>query len=166
MTTADEEHVGAYRAAAARLPGGVCVVTVAWRGSVHATTVSSVASVSLRPPQLLFCVHADSRLADALEETARWTLSVLADGQAPVADWLASYGRPVVDQLLRVPHTVSALTGGARLDGAAAWFDCETVAAYESGDHRIVVGSVLDAVQGDAEVGSLVHLRGRLRPVR
>lgn len=163
--TADEAEVGAYRAAAARLPGGVCVVTATWRGSVHATTVSSVTSVSLRPPQLLFCVHADSRLADALEETHRWTLSVLADDQAPVADWLASFGRPVVDQLVRVPHTPSDLTGAVRVDGAAAWFECETSATYESGDHRIVVGDVLASVQGDPAAGSLVHLRGRLRPV-
>lgn len=161
-----EQQADDYRAAAARLPGGVCVVTVSWRGALHATTVSSVASVSLRPPQLLFCVHSDSRLADALEESPRWTLSVLADDQAPVADWLASAGRPVVDQLARVPHTLSPVTGAARLDGAAAWFDCETVAAHESGDHRIVVGAVLDAVQGDADAGSLVHLRGRLRPMR
>ena len=163
---ADEPQVDAYRVAAARLPGGVCVVTVAWRGSLHATTVSSVISVSLRPPQLLFCVHGDSRLADALDDTARWTLSVLADDQAPVAEWLASFGRPVVDQLVRVPHTPSVLTGAARIDGAAACFDCETVATYESGDHRIVVGTVLEAVQGSPEAGSLVHLRGRLRPVR
>lgn len=164
--TSDEQRLDTYRAAAARLPGGVCVVTVAWRGSVHATTVSSVASVSLRPPQVLFCVHADSRLADALEDASRWTLSVLADDQAPVADWLASSGRPVVDQLVRVPHTTSALTGAVRVDGAAAWFDCETAAVHESGDHRIVVGAVLEAVQGDPEAGSLVHVRGRLRPVR
>lgn len=164
--TVDEQQVAEYRSAAARLPGGVCVVTVAWRGSVHATTVSSVATVSLRPPQLLFCVHGDSRLADALEDSGRWTLSVLADHQAPIADWLASAGRPVVDQLVRVPHTLAPLTGAVRVDGAAAWFDCETVAMHEQGDHRIVVGSVLQATQGDPEAGSLVHLRGHLRPVR
>jgi len=155
----------AYRAVATRLPGAVCVVSVRWRGHVHATTVSSVASVSLDPPQLLFCVHFDARLADALSDVDGWTLSVLGAEQAHVADWLASPGRPTVGQLERVPHTDSDLTGAVRIGGAAAWFDCRTAAALDSGDHRIVVGDVLDAAVGPG-AGALVHLTGGLRPVR
>lgn len=154
-----------YRAVATRLPGAVCVVAVRWRGSVHATTVSSVASVSLDPPQLLFCVHADARLADALAEVEVWTLSVLAAGQAPVADWLASAGRPTIGQLDRVPHAISEVTGAVLVDGAAAWFDCRTSRTVPSGDHVIVVGDVIDARVGEAGSGALVHVNGHLRPV-
>ena len=156
---------GHYRAVAGRLPGAVCVVAVRWRGSLHATTVSSVASVSLAPPQLLFCVHADARLADALADVDLWTLSVLAGDQAPVADWLASPGRPTIGQLERVPHTASDVTGAMRVDGAAAWFDCRTAATHPSGDHVIVVGDVLGAGAPGSTTGALVHVRGRLRPV-
>jgi flavin reductase (DIM6/NTAB) family NADH-FMN oxidoreductase RutF len=156
---------GHYRAVAARLPGAVCVVAVRWRSSLHATTVSSVASVSLAPPQLLFCVHADARLSDALADVDLWTLSVLAGDQAPVADWLASPGRPTIGQLERVPHTVSDVTGAMRVDGAAAWFDCRTAAIHPSGDHLIVVGEVLAAAAPGSAAGALVHVRGHLRPV-
>jgi flavin reductase (DIM6/NTAB) family NADH-FMN oxidoreductase RutF len=155
-----------YRAVVTGLPGAVCVVAVRWRGTVHATTVSSVASVSLDPPQLLFCVHADARLADALADVDTWTLSVLAADQAPVADWLASYGRPTVGQLDRVPHTESDVTGAVRVDGAAAWFDCRTAARHPSGDHEIVVGDVVAAGSGAPGGGALVHLTGGLRQVR
>jgi flavin reductase (DIM6/NTAB) family NADH-FMN oxidoreductase RutF len=154
----------AYRAVAARLAGTVCVVTVRWRGAVHATTVSSVASVSLEPPMVLFCVHGDARLADALAEVDSWTLSVLAADQAPVADWLASAGRPVVGQLERVAHEVSPLTGAARVAGAAAWFDARTAARHPAGDHDIVVGEVLAASAGTG-AGALAHVGGRLRPI-
>jgi flavin reductase (DIM6/NTAB) family NADH-FMN oxidoreductase RutF len=156
---------GDYRAVASRLPGAVCVVAVRWRGSLQATTVSSVASVSLDPPQLLFCVHADARLADALGDVDGWTLSVLAGDQAPVADWLASPGRPTIGQLERVPHTDSDLTRAVGVDGAAAWFDCRTAAIHPSGDHLIVVGDVLRATAGAPASGALVHLQGHLRPV-
>ncbi len=156
---------GRYRAVAGQLPGAVCVVAVRWRGSVHATTVSSVASVSLEPPQLLFCVHVDARLADALADVDLWTVSVLAGDQAPVADWLAAPGRPTIGQLDRVPHAVSDVTGAMAVDGAAAWFDCRTAATHPSGDHLIVVGDVLGAEVGDPMSGALVHLRGRLRSV-
>ncbi|MGN8246835.1 flavin reductase family protein [Cellulomonas soli] len=159
----DPDH---FRRVVARLPSGVAVVTVRWRGHVHAMTASAVASVSLEPPLLLFCVHVDSRFREALDDVDTWALSVLADDGAPVADWLASPGRPAVDQLARVAHRAAPLSGAVWVDGAAAWFDCRTAAVHRAGDHDIVVGSVLAAQEGAAAVGGLVHLRGRLRPLR
>jgi len=63
-----------------------------------------------------------------------------------------------------VPHVVSPLTGAARVQGAAAWFDARTAAVHPGGDHVIVVGTVLDAREGGG-AGALVHLRGGLRPL-
>ncbi|WP_448631502.1 flavin reductase family protein [Cellulomonas soli] len=154
-----------FRQAIGRLPSGVAVVTVLWRGHTHAMTASAVASVSLEPPLLLFCVHVDSRFREALDDVDTWALSVLSDQGAAVADWLASPGRPAVDQLVRVPHRAAPVSGAAWVDGAAAWFDCRTVAVHGAGDHDIVVGSVLAAEQGPAAAGGLVHLRGRLHPL-
>ena len=91
---------------------------------------------------------------------------VLADDQGHTADWLASPGRPAIDQLTRVPHRPAPLADAVWLDGAAAWFDCRTESVHRAGDHDIVVGNVLAAEQGAADAGGLVHLRGRLRPVR
>ena len=155
-----------FRAAVGRLPAGVAVVTLRWRDVDHAMTASAVASVSLDPPMLLFCVHEDARFREALDAVDRWALSVLADTAAPVADWLASPGRPAVGQLGRVPHTTGPRTGAPLVDDAAAWFECRTSAVHRAGDHDIVVGEVLRAVQGRATAGGLVHLRGRIRPVR
>jgi flavin reductase (DIM6/NTAB) family NADH-FMN oxidoreductase RutF len=155
-----------FRSAIGRLPAGVAVITLSWRGTVHAMTASAVASVSLDPPMLLFCVHVDARFRDALDDVDTWAVSILADDQSHTADWLASPGRPAFDQLARVPHRPAPLSGGVWLDGAAAWFDCRTAAIHRAGDHDVVVGDVLGATQGDAGAGGLVHLRGRVRPVR
>ncbi len=155
-----------YRAVAARLAAGVVVVTALRHGVAHAATVSSVASVSLDPPLLLFCVHTDARLRDVLDTTDAWAVSVLADGQGDVADWLASPGRPAVGQLDRVVHAPAPVSGAPWLGGAAAWFDCRTEAVHGAGDHDVVVGRVLAAREGAPDAGGLVHLRGRLRDVR
>ncbi|MFS0699784.1 flavin reductase family protein [Cellulomonas sp. 179-A 4D5 NHS] len=152
-----------YRAAVGRLPAGVAVVALRWRGVDHAITASSVASVSLDPPLVLFCVHVDARLREALDDVDLWTLSVLGDAQAPVADWLASPGRPAFGQLDRVPHVRAPRSGAAWVEGAAAWFECRTAAVHPAGDHDVVVGTVLEARQGDPSTGGLVHLRGRTR---
>lgn len=164
--TVDDVTPEGYRAVVSRLAAGVVVVTTVHRGVAHAATVSSVASVSLDPPLLLFCVHADARLRDVLDDEPTWAVSVLADGQGDVADWFASPGRPAVGQLDRAPHRPGPVSGAAWLDGAAAWFDCRTEAVHRAGDHDIVVGRVLAAVDGAADGGALVHLRGRVRPVR
>ena len=69
--------------AVARLPAGVAVITLRWRGTLHAMTASAITSVSLEPPMLLFCVHTDARFRDALDDVDTWSVSVLADDQAP-----------------------------------------------------------------------------------
>ena len=100
--------IDSFRAAIDRLPAGVAVVTLRSHGVDHAMTASSVAWVSLEPPLVLFCVHEDSRFRAALDQVDQWALSVLADTAGPVADWLASPGRPAVGQL-----AVAALLGRA-----------------------------------------------------
>lgn len=154
-----------YRNAIGRLPAGVAVVSLHLRGIDLAATVSAVASVSLEPALLLFAVHGDSRVREGLEEQELWALSVLAEDQAPVADWLASPGRPAFDQLARVPHEREERSGAAVVVGAAAWFACRTSAIHPAGDHDVVVGEVLELGEGSATAGGLVHHRGRLRAV-
>jgi flavin reductase (DIM6/NTAB) family NADH-FMN oxidoreductase RutF len=161
--TADPDE---FRAAIGRLPAGVAVVALRWRGVDHAMTASAVASVSLDPPLVLFCVHEDARFREALEHVDRWGLSVLSDTGAAVADWLSSPGRPAVGQLTRVPHREGPVTGAPLVDDASAWFECRTAAIHRAGDHDVVVGEVLSVAQGPATAGGLVHLRGRMRPVR
>jgi flavin reductase (DIM6/NTAB) family NADH-FMN oxidoreductase RutF len=156
----------AFRAAMGRLPAGVAVVAVRWRGTDHAMTASALTSVSLEPPMLLFCVHQDARLREALDDVDTWAISVLADDQAPVADWLASPGRPSIGQLDRVPHDRAPASGAAWVRGAAAWFECRTARIVPAGDHDVVLGEVLTSREGDPGSGSLAHLRRRLRPLR
>lgn len=155
-----------FRAAMARLPAGVAVLTARLRGLDHAMTASAVASVSLDPPMLLFCVHADARFREVLDDVDGWAVSVLADDQAAVADWLASPGRPAVGQLDRVPHRPAPVSGAAWVDGAAAWFDCRTAQVVRAGDHDVVIGDVLASGEGAPGAGGLVHLRRRSRGLR
>jgi flavin reductase (DIM6/NTAB) family NADH-FMN oxidoreductase RutF len=161
--TVDPEQ---FRSAMARLPGGVGVVSTRWRDADHAATVSALMSVSLEPPIVLVSLHADSRIRDALDQVDGWAVSVLADDQAPIADWLASPGRPVIGQLARVPHHRAPESGAAWVDGAAAWLDCRTREIVPAGDHDLVLGDVVAVREGRSEAGGLVHLRRRVHPVR
>jgi flavin reductase (DIM6/NTAB) family NADH-FMN oxidoreductase RutF len=157
--------VATFRAAMARLAAGVCVVAVARPGRVVADvpmTATSVTPVSLEPPMVLFCVHGESRLREVLDEVDTWAVSVLDAGAAAGAEWLATPGRPAVDQLGPVGHRRGPLSGAALVTSAQAWLECRTTWIKTAGDHDVVVGEVLSAELVPGARGALVHRLGRL----
>ncbi len=171
----------AFRAAMARLASGVSVVAVGrgpgrpgvrpgaragGAGVEHAITVTSLASVSLDPPMVLFCVHRDARLREALDDVDTWSVSILDASAGPVADWLATPGRPALGALDRVAHRRGPVSGAALLEQAQAWLECRTAWIKAAGDHDVVVGEVLAAEVAPGARGGLVHRLGRVEPQR
>ncbi|WP_106817187.1 flavin reductase family protein [Janibacter massiliensis] len=148
-----------FRHAIARFPTGVATVTTIADGHDHAMTASSVVSLSLEPPALLFCVAVGSRFHEAVLSAGVWGVSVLGGGQRSVADWLSAPGRPVLGQLDRVPHHRGPRTGVALVEGALAAFECRTRATHRDGDHEIVVGDVLFVDRPDRAGAALVRHR-------
>ncbi|SDQ71048.1 flavin reductase family protein [Quadrisphaera sp. DSM 44207] len=146
-----------FRTAVSGVAGHVAVASTTLRRMDHAITVTSYTWVSLDPPLLLVCVHEDARFLDAVLETGTWGLSVLGEGGRRAAEWLATPGRPVVDQLARVPHSRGPATGAPLVDGALLAFECRTTATHPGGDHVVVVGEVVGitrpAVPADAPGG-------------
>lgn len=163
MTSAAESLRDGVRAAMARLPSGVSVVAVrGLRPAVdHAATITSLTSVSLEPPMVLFSVHQHARVREALDDAQHWAVSILDGTAGPVASWLAEPGRPTLGQLDRVPHRRGEHSGAALLEQAQAWLECRTAWIRAAGDHDVVVGEVLAAGVAPGARGALVHRWGR-----
>jgi flavin reductase (DIM6/NTAB) family NADH-FMN oxidoreductase RutF len=160
-----EELVERYRATMGRLPGGITVVSVRHGTLDLAMTATAVASVSLRPPMVLFCVYSDARLREVLDEVDTWAVSILDGTAAVAAERLAMPGRPAFGQLIGVPHHTGEHSGAALVDAAQGWIECRTAWIRTAGDHDVVVGEVLDARTGTTGAGGLVHYLGRVRPL-
>lgn len=150
---------GELRRAMGRFATGVAVVTTRDRGIDHAMTVNALTSVSLDPPLLLVCVEQEARFHDAVTAAGFFAVSLLQESARPVAAWLATRGRPLHDQLDRVPHRAGAVTGSALVDGALATLECRTSALHDGGDHTIVVGEVVAAELGDDQAAPLLWYR-------
>ena len=160
-----EELVERFRTTMQRLASGVTVVSLRHGATDLAMTASAVASVSLHPPMVLFCVHTDARMRDALDEVDTWAVSIL-DGDAQVAaERLASPGRPAAGQLIGIDHARGPRSGAALLTPAQGWLECRTAWVKTAGDHDVVVGHVLVADLGATATGALVHHLGRIRPL-
>jgi flavin reductase len=153
-------HEGLFRRTAGRFATGVCAVTTRADGVDHAMTVNTFTSVSLEPLLVLVCVEVEARFHDAVLDAGVWGVSVLDASARPVAEWLATRGRPLHGQLDRIPHRHGPVTGVALLDQSVATLECRTTATHPGGDHTIVVGEVVGVAAPPDAGPPLVWHRG------
>jgi 3-hydroxy-9,10-secoandrosta-1,3,5(10)-triene-9,17-dione monooxygenase reductase component len=142
---------------------GIAVVTFAAEGERNGLTVGSLVSLSLEPPLLGISIGLDSARHQPLREAGRFAVSILAGDQQSVAQHFARTGIPPV-----------ALWSGIALrdsehpepliDGAVAWFRCETRAEHWAGDHTIFVGEV-EWIELGRNAPALVYYRSEYRSV-
>jgi flavin reductase (DIM6/NTAB) family NADH-FMN oxidoreductase RutF len=151
-----------YRYAVSRFATGVTVVSVVDGGVRSGLTVNSFTSVSLEPLLALFCCEHDAALHAPLLRSGTWGVSVLAADQQDVSAYFATRAAPGVDQFTDWPSRPGPRTGAPLLEGCLAWFECRTWAAYDGGDHTVVLGEVLGVeVGGDAD--PLLYFRSAYR---
>jgi len=130
-----------------RIPTSVAVLATHGEHTPHATTVSSVTSVSREPPLVSVCIANESRTLEQIRTVGAFAISVLAADQGELAGRFAAPDRSAgAGQFTGVPHHRSAC--GPLLDTAAAWLGCELVSLHRCGDHHIAVGRVVLAEAG------------------
>jgi len=157
-------HPDEFRGALASWASGVTVVATRLDELLYGITVSSFASLSLDPLLVLVCLDNTNRLARMIQNSGRFAVSVLAEGQAEIARWFAVSGRepvPAFDQF----GTIEMSTGSPIIAGAVAHLDCELERIVAGGDHSIVVGRVLGAAS-DPLRQPLVYFRRAYRTPR
>lgn len=147
----------AFRQALGSFPTGVAVVTVLVPGT-HPVgiTVNSFTSVSLEPPMVLWCLDKHSRRYEAFTKSKGFVVSVLGTAHEDVSQRLA---RPGSHDLTEIP-LINTELGPPALADALALFECVNEAAYEGGDHAILLGHVIRFARREAGA-PLVFYRGR-----
>ena len=131
-----------------RIPTAVAILGTRAVHTVHATTVSSVTSVSRDPALVSVCVASGSRALELVLDARAFTLSILASDQEALAVHFADRDRPAgADQFASIPHHSSPF--GPVIDNSTAWIGCTLHAVHPAGDHRIVIGEVELAGEGD-----------------
>jgi flavin reductase (DIM6/NTAB) family NADH-FMN oxidoreductase RutF/pimeloyl-ACP methyl ester carboxylesterase len=142
------------RALGAFATGVTVVATLQPDGAPRGFTANSFTSVSLDPPLVLVCIAKTSSGYGLFAESARFSISVLAENQRETSGLFAS---KAADKFERTAWRRSA-AGNPIIDGAAAWFDCRTHSVIDAGDHAILIGRVLDFA--DSTANPLGYCRG------
>ncbi|TVP45464.1 MAG: flavin reductase [Gemmatimonadales bacterium] len=126
-------------------------------GSFVGLTCNSLASVSLDPPLVLFCVDHQATSRAALLESGAFSLSLLARDDEALSRRFAA---AVPDLRFEGLALREAVTGSPILASALAWLDCSLWKTVEAGDHTVIFGRV--EAGGFREDGDpLVYFRGR-----
>jgi 3-hydroxy-9,10-secoandrosta-1,3,5(10)-triene-9,17-dione monooxygenase reductase component len=144
-----------YRQVLGHFPTGVTVITAIVDGTPAGMAVGSFASLSLEPPQVLFCAGHSSTTWPKIKGAGSFCVNILAEDQEDVCRVFASKAE---DKFAEIGWKRSG-TGSPLLDGAMAYIDCDIETIVASGDHDVVVGAVrdLDVLH---EGGPLLFFRG------
>ena len=147
-----------FRQAMRRLTSAVSVISTAHGGTRHGITVTSVTSVSMAPPSLLFCVNRRSSLHDPLIRAGQFCVNILQAHQIEIAD--AFSGRIAGEDRFLCGEWASDDEDLPYLIPAQANVFCETDAISSYGTHSIVIGKVRQvAVRG--QVAPLLYQDGQ-----
>ena len=137
---------------------GVTVITsVGEDGSPVGTTANAVASLSLDPPLVLFCVGKSTRTGQLIHVGAGFCVNVLHEGQRDLSTYFGGAWKSEQPP----PFAFVMWYETPRLEGSAASLSCRVEAIHEGGDHWIVVGRVIAFQRREDGVAPLLFYAGR-----
>ncbi|MCC8395915.1 flavin reductase family protein [Paraburkholderia sp. MMS20-SJTR3] len=126
-----------------RLTSGVYVIGVADGERRNAFTASSVMQVSFAPLLVALTIGPEHKSYELLRRGAVFGISVLRAEQQPLAAHFGTQSGRSVDKLASIRWR-AGITGAPLLVDALAHFDCRVVDDVAAGDHRLVIGRVVD----------------------
>ena len=140
--TFTQTDTDAFRQLSGQSAKGVGVASTRHRGYDSAATVTDYLAVSFDPPTMLVSLDSLSQIAEAVQGSGRWGLSLLSSSQISVADQLSGSGRPLIGQLAQVPTFRREENGVPLIIGSLAWFELRTIAVHEAATHSLFIGEV------------------------
>ena len=147
------ENIKDYRSALGRFATGITVVTTVGPNGPIAITVNSFASVSLTPALILWSPDKNSKRHDVFVGAGNFVVHVLAADQREICEAFVRSAF-AFDKVATQPNE----KGIPIISGCLAVFECRKFAAFDAGDHTILLGEVEKASHRPGE--ALVYANG------
>ena len=128
------------REAMRRFPAPVAVITTSVDEERYGFTAGSVVSLSLEPPLVGVSVGRDSSSHEPMRRAEGFSVSLLSEEQAQVAQHFARSGVP--PRFLWQGAHVRDGEYGPLVEGALGWLECRSKAQHDAGDHTFFVAEV------------------------
>lgn len=124
----------------AKLASGVTVVTSQGGDGPTGMTVSSLTSLSARPPLLLACLRNGSHTLAAIGGRGVFAVNLLRENQRPLSARFADPAASPAERFREIP--LRPVLGAPVLVDALGWSVCLVEDIRRYGDHSAVVGRV------------------------
>src|SRR5258706_5618615 len=135
-----------FRRASGRFATGVAVLTTrAEDGAPHGITVNSVTSISLDPPLVMVAIAHDCTFLNHFETSGFFAVNVLREEQVDLSIRFAQLPEGRFTGVAWRP----GLTGSPVIENVLALLDCKTVQVLDVGDHRALIGEVVEVEIGE-----------------
>ena len=138
-----------FRAAMARFPGAVTIVTARHGAARRGITATAVCSVTADPPSLLACINRKTGTCAAIHASGRFAVNLLADPSGPLALQFAGAGGASGEDKFAMGEWRDDACGLPLLAGAPVSFSCAVSAAVDAGSHTVFIGRIDALSLGD-----------------
>lgn len=120
---------------------GVAVLTTRGaNGEAHGITVNSFCSLSLHPPLVMVAIARDCTYLNHFESCAFFAVNILREDQRDLSHRFAHLPD---NRFKGIPYRDTA-SGSPWIDHVLALLDCKTTEILDMGDHRLLIGEVLE----------------------
>lgn len=148
----------AFRHTMGRFATGVTIVSARTNdGELIGMTANSLASVSLDPPLVLFCIGRKAVSYPAWHGVTSYGISILGDDQEALA---RRFANPLADKWQGLVP-LSGVTGVPLLPGAMASIEATRETLADGGDHDIHIAHVLHLQVNDESARPMLFYGGR-----
>lgn len=138
-----------FRAAMARFPGAVTLITARDGAERRGITATAVCSVTADPPSLLVCVNTRTGTCAAIEAAGRFAVNLLPDPHGPLALQFAGAGGISGEDKFSHGTWTEDAAGLPLLADALVAFSCSVAERVTAGSHRIFIGRIEEIRLGD-----------------
>lgn len=132
-----------FRAAMARFPGAVTIVTAAGGGERRGITATAVCSVTADPPSLLVCLNRVTGTCAMVADTGLFNVSLLAGDGGGMAMRFAGAGGVTGEEKFAAGEWSRCERGLPLLADAVVTFCCEVAEQVQAGSHTIFIGQIV-----------------------
>ena len=138
-----------FRAAMARFPGAVTIITARQGAERRGITATAVCSVSAEPPSLLVCVNRKTGTCAAIREHRAFNVSLLTDPASPLALRFAGADGVTGEDKFAEGDWIEDARGLPLLAEALIGFSCDVTETMEAGSHTVFIGEIMDVRLGE-----------------
>ena len=155
-----------FRAAMARFPGAVTIITTGSGEARRGITATAVCSVTADPPSLLVCLNRKTGTCAAVADIGRFNVNLLPGDGGPLAMTFAGATGATGADKFNSGDWLDDAYGNPRLGSSIATFSCEVREQLDAGTHSVFIGTVtaIATSEGDALVYEQSRFH-RLEPV-